>query len=559
MKRFLHNQRINRRIKPLFSPRREYGHFFEPFLSSAHKLMKSLVKIGKARIIIFASSGIALTAAVLVTVAIIGSRRASAQPETVADGGSVQDSGELITETDSSGTAVGGSGLPNLNREHEITHIVLDGETFSEIAYVYNIDIEKLALYNRIPDINRIKEGTNIKIPSLAAEKKITPAAAYQTQRLTAASNPVRRVEPGVPLQIQVELQRDGNAVTAHFSLKSPPNVDFKRWEWNLGNGRKAFRPSTFWTYEEPGTYTVTLTAVDSEGRTYSADEVLIDVPHPATYQNISQMFLTLESLEQPFTVTGKVVNTGTSLDGKLDVPMVEVSSNEDSTTYRATRPGFFSFEAVKDDVTRIFYVFVSPVESKHSDRSDINWYRTQFNTGTQSNCGPTVAAMGISWATGEYVPVSAVRNELGWVRDGSTSFDELIKAMEKHKATSRLVRTYAIQDIIDIIDRGNIAIVLYKSGGPKLNKYWENDMFGRYYYDDVGHYVVIKGYSLDQQYFVVYDPIPSDWGSNSFRYDDGISMVGRNRYYGARELYNSLRRSDVIEVMRTPPAELGY
>jgi len=558
MKRFLRDQRINRRIKPLFSPRREYGHFFEPVFSSAHKLIKTLAKTGKTRIIVFASSGVVLAAAVLVTVVIIGIRRAPAQPETTAAGEPVQSTAELIAETDSSGTAVGGSGLPNLNREHEITHTVLDGETFSEIAYVYDIDIEKLALYNRIPDINRIKEGTIIKIPSLTAEKKITPAAAYQTQRLTAASIPVKRVESGVPLRIQVELQRDGNAVTAHFSLKSPPNVDFKRWEWNLGNGRKSFRPTTFWTYDKPGTYTVTLAAVDGDGRTYSADEVLIDVPHPATYQNVSQFFLTLESMEQTFTVTG-TVKTDSTPYGKLDIPMVEVSTNGDSTTYRATRPGFFRFEAEKDGIVRDYYVFVSPVESKHSDRSDMNWYRTQFDTGKQSNCGPTVAAMAISWATGVYVPVSTVRNDIGWVKDGATSFEDLINSMKKNRTDTRLLRTYAVQDIIDIIDRSNIAIVLYNSGGPKLNKYWENDMFGRYYYDAVGHYVIIKGYSTDRQYFVVYDPIPSDWGSNSFRYDDGISMVGRNRYYGTKELYSYLRRADVIEVMRTSPAELGY
>jgi hypothetical protein len=83
--------------------------------------------------------------------------------------------------------------------------------------------------------------------------------------------------------------------------------------------------------------------------------------------------------------------------------------------------------------------------------------------------------------------------------------------------------------------------------------------MFGRYYYDAVGHYLVIKGYSTDKQYFVVYDAIPSDWGSNSFRYADGISMIGRNRYYEAKELFDSLRRLDIIEVMRTSPSELGY
>jgi PKD repeat protein/LysM repeat protein len=518
----------------------------EPIFSGAGRLADALRRAGlKTKLILGASSAL-FAAAVIVMFSAAHSAMPSTPPA------------ELLAETDSKGVPVGGSGLPNLNRDQELTHTVLDGETFSEIAYIYNIEIEKLALYNHIADINRVMEGTVIKIPSLTAEKKITPSTSFQTQRLTAASNPAKRGDPDVTLEIEVEQQFDGTAVTAHFSVNTPPNLDLRRWEWNLGNGRKSFRPTTFWTYEEPGTYTVSFTAYDEEGQAYSAEEVLIDVPHPATYQNTSQVFLTLESMGQSFTVTGKV-KVGPTQDGKLDIPMVEVGTNGDSTTYRATRPGFFRFEAEKDGIIRSFYVFVSPIESKHSDRSDLNWYRTQFNTGTQSNCGPTVASMGISWATGQYVAVSTVRHDVGWTGNGSTSFEDIMNLMKKYRANSRLVRAYAVQDVIDIIDRGNIAIVLYNSGGPKLNKYPESDMFGRYYYDAVGHYVVIKGYSLDRGYFVVYDPIPSDWGSNSFRYADGISMIGRNRYYGAQDMFESFRRADVIEVLRTQPSDLGY
>jgi hypothetical protein len=62
---------------------------------------------------------------------------------------------------------------------------------------------------------------------------------------------------------------------------------------------------------------------------------------------------------------------------------------------------------------------------------------------------------------------------------------------------------------------------------------------------------VIVKGYSLDGKYFVVYDPIPSDWTSNRQRYRDGSSMLGRNRYYPASQLIRSLKESRVLEVMR--------
>jgi hypothetical protein len=61
----------------------------------------------------------------------------------------------------------------------------------------------------------------------------------------------------------------------------------------------------------------------------------------------------------------------------------------------------------------------------------------------------------------------------------------------------------------------------------------------------------VVKGYSLNGEYFIIHDPIPSDWGANRFRYQDEISMVGRNRYYSSAELLKSLRRPSMIVVPR--------
>jgi len=60
---------------------------------------------------------------------------------------------------------------------------------------------------------------------------------------------------------------------------------------------------------------------------------------------------------------------------------------------------------------------------------------------------------------------------------------------------------------------------------------------------------VVVKGYSLNGDYFVIHDPIPSDWGANSFRYADEISMMGRNRYFLASEVLRSLRRNEMIVI----------
>ncbi len=67
--------------------------------------------------------------------------------------------------------------------------------------------------------------------------------------------------------------------------------------------------------------------------------------------------------------------------------------------------------------------------------------------------------------------------------------------------------------------------------------------------------YVVVKGYSKDGRYLIVYDPVPSDWSSNSMRYADGISMIGRNRYYDAGEVVRALRGGEVLEILGSGPA----
>lgn len=489
----------------------------------------------------YVASSLVLVTAALVLALILAPKAAPAQ--TIAVSEPVATPQQIV---EIGATPQRGSGV-EFNRDKDIPHTVQNGETFSEIADIYGISTEKLALYNRVADINRIREGMVITIPSLKAESQI---AATVAQRLPVTTSPKRVVSPN-SLAIETDKQIDGNGITVHFSVKAPQGVTLSRWEWDLGNGRKSYRPDSFWTYEAPGTYTVSLKATDADGVEYTAENIKIDVPHPGTYQSTLQQFMTLDSVDEPFTIRGGIEKYFPTDPKSTEPPIYEVGSNPDgSIIYKATQPGYFSLEVNQDSVIHRYYFFVSPVDSKHSDRTDLNWYRTQFNTGMQSNCGPASTSMAISWATGEYIPVSSVRDEVGWTENGATSFEDLRKALTSHKVSSRITPVYTAEDLIDIIDRGNIAIILYNSGGPKYTRN-PNSFFGRYYFDAVGHYIIVKGYSKDHQYLVTYDPIPSDWSSNSFRYADGISMIGRNRYYGAKEIFSSLRRRDAIEVIR--------
>ncbi len=532
VKRFLLNQRIYRRI----------GEKRAEALPDA--ATAALRKKTHSRGLLLAAGGIAVAAIVAGGVLLLA---AGTFPVT----GSASSAAAASSAAEPGDSSPRGSGISVISREKDIEHTVLDGETFSEIAYIYNVGVGKLALYNRVEDINRIKEGMTILIPSEEAEKGIVVDAAREARRLAATTVSSKRAAAGVPLKINMEEQFDGTAVTAHFSVNVEPRLTLARFEWDLGNGRKSFRPTTFWTYDVPGTYKVTLKATDSEGREHRARAVFVDVPHPATYQSTHQQFLTLENLEETFTIQGTISNV-VHYDGKPGFPLTEVGSNAQGTVYKATRPGFFALDVQKGDSLNHLYVFVSPVDSRHSDRTDINWYRTQFNTGTLSNCGPAVVSMAIAWATGAYVPVAALRQDIGWSGNGGTSYEDLVSQLKRGGVTYRLVSLSSPRELFDIIDRDGIAIVLLNTGrlAPVKGRPTE-DLFGRYYYDAVGHYIIVKGYSKDGQYVVAYDPIPSDWGSNSMRYGDGISMIGRNRYYAAKDLFGSLRRWDVIEVLR--------
>jgi hypothetical protein len=163
---------------------------------------------------------------------------------------------------------------------------------------------------------------------------------------------------------------------------------------------------------------------------------------------------------------------------------------------------------------------------------------------------------MSILWARGLDIPVQEIRSEIGYpYDDGATSFDDLRASLERHRVGYRSSVLSTPQDLVNVLDRGHLALVLIRSGGiAKVEGDPSTNLVGRYYDDDLGHYILVKGYSLDKGYFVVYDPYPVDWESNSMRYSDDISPIGKNRYYAASELFNALKTRMILEVTTDRP-----
>jgi LysM repeat protein len=447
-----------------------------------------------------------------------------------------------------------GAGTQIEDRAVDIEYHIRPGETLSEIAYTYRISYEALAYYNKITNANRIRVGTVIRIPSTENIKSLELDLAAQPRRAQAA--PVKTATKNVRIAYESRNNGDvgGLGITVQFSIEEPAAESLQSFEWNFGDGKRGFRPNPSYEYTSPKTYVASLTARDAAGTVYKSNPLYIDIPHPGSVvEHSTTKFITLSSPDEYFVIYGSIIKVSRYPD-IASAPLDLSESDRFLTKVRFKKPGFYGITAREADNEQYYSVFVSPVPTMHADTAseNYNWYRTQYNTGTQSNCGPASVSMAIGWALGKYFSVSSVRQAIGWHGDGGTSFEELLRVLNNQGASAAIQPLQTVQHIKDMIDSGSIAIALFHTSGVKTTRSDPaEDFFGKYYNDSVGHYIVIKGYSLDGNYFVIHDPIPSDWSVNSFRYGDELSMIGRNRYYPVEELLGSLRRRDMIVIPR--------
>jgi LysM repeat protein len=448
-----------------------------------------------------------------------------------------------------------GAGTQVEDRTTDIEYHIRPGETLSEIAYTYNIPYETLAYYNNITNVNRIRVGTIIRIPSLDNIRALEVELAARPRQAQTA--PVKTAVKSVRISYESRNNGDisGSGITVQFSIVDPPSESLQSFEWNFGDGKRGFRSNPSYEYTTPKTYVASLTARDAAGTVYKSNPLYIDIPHPGSVvEHNTTKFITLSSPDEYFVVYGTITKVSRYPD-VLSSPLDLSESDQFLTKVRFRQPGFYGITTMEAGHREQYYsVFVSPIPTMHADLSteNYNWYRTQYNTGTQSNCGPASASMAIGWALGKYYAVSSVRQSIGWRGDGGTSFEELVRVIRDQGASAAIQPLTTVQHIKDVIDAGGVAIALFHTSGVRMSRSDPaSDLFGKYYNDSVGHYIIIKGYSLDGEYFVIHDPIPSDWAVNSFRYGDELSMIGRNRYYSAKELLSALRRRDMIVVPR--------
>ncbi|RPJ07702.1 MAG: hypothetical protein EHM28_06240 [Spirochaetaceae bacterium] len=438
-------------------------------------------------------------------------------------------------------------------RNQDIEYILGANDSIQEIAYLYGLRPAELLLYNGLGSFRSTVAGQKIVIPTLYNITRFlntidrSMLVKLDDEMVTVADT---RVAIPQNIRISVNKQYHDHALTAIFSVDTPLLGKDISYNWDLGDGSRLSKKLCIHTYNVPGIYIVRLSIRDKSGNLSASNKLYINVDHQGIENYQDRLYLTVNNVGELLGLDGPLVQAKDFL-GRVSQPVHFVERVGERYYYQADASGYFLLKFRKNEKIVTVSLFVSPRDTIHSDRSDVDWYFTQYGTGL-SNCGPTTVSIGIGWATGKIVQVEDIRNQIGWVGNGSTSMGDLQKALELNEVKSFFTNVASVDDFCRIIDRQNIAIIAYHCGKISQSEgEMQNDSFGGYYTDSVGHYAVIKGYTRDKEYFVVYDPLPSDWGINGLRYGDGQSMIGRNRYYPVEEIMNAMSAPTALEISR--------
>ncbi|MBN2531688.1 MAG: LysM peptidoglycan-binding domain-containing protein [Spirochaetales bacterium] len=407
------------------------------------------------------------------------------------------------------------------------THIVRKGETLYDISQKYGVKHYVLVEYNKLAD-SRIKPGDRIFIPRVLSDIRI----AVNNNNTTGL----------IPFMVQYEI-----ITNTRDRIKS--------YHWDFGNGDMSFERRPFYTYKEKGTYKTKLTVIDENNNEIESNTLTIDVRRLANIQFNTDEYFEIGNKGDIISLNAKAIdNKGNAVDFnylcKITGSPVLIKQIGTSDKFKIIDTGYSKITVEAEGYSHTGYYFVGPIPSVLVTRNDINWYKTQFDTGHNGNCGPSCVSMAILWAKKIDVSIRKIRDFIGFPKnDGGVGFYLLTRTLKKYNVENNYEKIEDANDIFKMIDRGSIVIFLFNRGSISVQQEdISENLFGRYYADSGGHYSIIKGYSLNKKYFVVYDPIPDDWWRNKFRYKDTVSMAGRNRYYAVSEVWKTISKY-VLEI----------
>lgn len=425
------------------------------------------------------------------------------------------------------------------------TYVIKKGDTITSISKKFDVSIYDLIRANKITDPRRLKANDTIMIPagSIGGPRK-------------------GFTEMGKALPDDVAIMASAKSGTSPLKTQFfiTTKLDSKSLEylWDLGNDRYSFDENPRNTYSSPGVYSVYVIVSDSNKNEVVSNKVNVEVRtrelRRIHIDSALPRYFTFTQVNDLVDLSAFAPGNGHSkADGDLTVTQnPEIFKDAGENKFVSVKPGYSEITLSAKNTSYTAHVFVSPFPSKHSFEPEYDWYKTQFATGINGNCGPACVAMAIQWATGDDIAVAKVRHEIGLpYQNGAIEFSHMSRSFGKHDVHTKSVTINGMDDIRRIVDSGDIAIVVFDTRSiQKTRNSSPSNFVGRYYDDITGHYIVLKGYSLDGKYVIAYDPMPSDWVSNGTRYADGSTMLGKNRYYPVSELLSGMGK-EAFEISR--------
>ncbi|MBN2736795.1 MAG: C39 family peptidase [Spirochaetales bacterium] len=428
--------------------------------------------------------------------------------------------------------------------ENRYYFFVQKNQSVHDVAAELKCSVYDLLLYNQLTGYNPLSAGQRLII----------------SRRLFQIKNHQK-------LSVVADKLPKGLMITASdFNGSAPLMVKFKAnnvdlddylYIWDFGNNRYSFEKNPQHVYTRSGDYKVRLIIYNREFEQLESNSIILSISKiKAEYTGPD--YLVVDRV-------GDVLNLQCRMTDKDGFP-VDILPGAEIVQYPAlirqiARNKFIADGAGYSQITITqgenqyhFYLFVSPFPSKLSVDPEYDWYFTQFDTGMRGNCGPASNSMAIRWATGKNYSVEEVRKEIGipYV-GGGVDYGNLLDNLKTHNVKTELVPFDNPKLIFDNIDQGKIMILLFDTkfitpvSGDKTRNYT-----GRYYRDATGHYIVVKGYTLDKKYLIVYDAIPGDWYQNEPRYQDRVSMIGRNRYFLVKDMMRAIKIPEILVINRS-------
>ncbi len=271
------------------------------------------------------------------------------------------------------------------------------------------------------------------------------------------------------------------------------------------------------------------------------------------------ELYTTIESTSWPFEVE--------SLHRSGQLVLRQVASTPAYQNIFLVDPTQPEVTKLSPDAPFSFTVPPFPNEDLISIQGNIDapydWYRYQgeWDSGTcaSANCGPTTVAMAIQFAkNNQWVNISDIRNYITGEDCGWTSLTQLSNALTHWNVNHTII--YGMDAVRDAVNnRGHIVIApVVMSYIPPGTDYLvansdPSNHYQRYYSYTSGHFVVVKGFSSDNNWSISYDP--NVWNGNGIYWYSNSTAKGKERYYTYSNLSQALANNGnaAIEILEVP------